>query len=151
MPPCAWREGKGGVGWGTEPGPLRTPAQRTASWSPRSDGRTNRLTRGQLCFSLSLSLSTVELGTGLRSDSTAKQLLNSMKVTFDEVQLDRIDSGPQMQDALKEITGQRTVSALLSLEPAAAARLTFVASGTKPHHTGTQHLHQRKEHRRLRR
>mmetsp|Transcript_7090 Transcript_7090/g.24397 ORF Transcript_7090/g.24397 Transcript_7090/m.24397 type:complete len:128 (-) Transcript_7090:95-478(-) len=39
----------------------------------------------------------------------AKQLLNSMKVTFDEVQLDRIDSGPQMQDALKEITGQRTV------------------------------------------
>ena len=66
-------------------------------------------------------MSTVELGTGLRSDSTAKQLLNSMKVTIDEVQLDRIDSGPQMQDALKEITGQRMVSALLSLEPAAAA------------------------------
>ena len=39
---------RGREGGGAEPGPLRTPAQRTASWSPRSDGRTNRLTRGQL-------------------------------------------------------------------------------------------------------
>ena len=149
MPPCAWREGKGGGG-GARPASHASPTYRLLVPALR---RANKPAdpRATMILSLSLCVSTVELGTGLRSDSTAKQLLNSMKVTFDEVQLDRIDSGPQMQDALKEITGQRTVSALLSLELAAAARLTFVASGTKPHHTGTQHLHQRKEHRRLRR
>mmetsp|Transcript_13123 Transcript_13123/g.24932 ORF Transcript_13123/g.24932 Transcript_13123/m.24932 type:complete len:106 (-) Transcript_13123:615-932(-) len=41
--------------------------------------------------------------------SRAKSLLNSLNAKFDAVDLDKIDSGSQMQKALAEITGQRTV------------------------------------------
>mmetsp|Transcript_14714 Transcript_14714/g.37250 ORF Transcript_14714/g.37250 Transcript_14714/m.37250 type:complete len:103 (-) Transcript_14714:2258-2566(-) len=41
--------------------------------------------------------------------SRAKGLLSSMSAKFDTVELDREESGFQMQQALKEITGQRTV------------------------------------------
>lgn len=39
----------------------------------------------------------------------AKNLLKTMNVSFDAVELDRVESGPQMQNALAELTGQRTV------------------------------------------
>ncbi|QDZ17768.1 glutaredoxin [Chloropicon primus] len=39
----------------------------------------------------------------------AKSLLDSMKVTFNAVELNQIENGAEVQNALKEITGQRTV------------------------------------------
>ncbi len=46
----------------------------------------------------------------LNTRAAAKGLLNSLSAKFDTVELDREESGSQMQDALKQITGQRTVS-----------------------------------------
>ena len=37
-----------------------------------------------------------------------------MKVSFNDVQLDKVESGHELQNALKEITGQRTVSISIS-------------------------------------
>ncbi len=39
----------------------------------------------------------------------AKEILSSADVKFDVTELDTVPEGPKMQDALQEITGQRTV------------------------------------------